>query len=103
MYLTGNQFSCDVLFILSRMSLIGCSCLILSAAGQWKMAHIRAASQPLLTNSDLTQMRVSFYLLDQWYMHTEHEWSKHKLFSLLYETMTLLHGVTLRIKTYINI
>ena len=33
--------------------------MILPVAGNWKMAVIRAASQPLLPNSDLSQIRVS--------------------------------------------
>jgi hypothetical protein len=48
----------SVLFHNCRMSLIGHSCMILPVGGPWKMAVIRAASQPLLSNSDLTQIRV---------------------------------------------
>ena len=41
------------------MSLIGSSVLLLTSGCQWRVASIRAASQSLHSNSDLTQIQVS--------------------------------------------
>ena len=42
-----------------RMSLIGSSVMVLTSTDQWRMAIVRASSQALLSNSDLTHIRVS--------------------------------------------